>query len=188
MSLAIVHYNSPILRKKGEKITVFDAELQRLADAMIDAMHDARGIGLAAQQIGKALQMFVVDLRETEAEFSWDLDGARPPLAVFMPMVVINPKITVAKGTALKVSEEGCLSFPDIRGDVERPDVISVKYVDERGGSHVLLCNGLFSRCMQHEFDHIHGILFTDRMEKKVKTGLNAAIKALAKQTLEESA
>ena len=79
MSLAIVHYNSPILRKKGEKVAVFNTELQHLAGDMIDAMHNARGIGLAAQQVGKALQLFVVDLLESDAEFSWELDGrARP--------------------------------------------------------------------------------------------------------------
>jgi peptide deformylase len=187
MSLAIVHYNSPILRKKGEKVAVFNAELQHLAGDMIDAMHNAHGIGLAAQQVGKALQLFVVDLLESDAEFSWELDGARPPLELFMPMVIINPKVTPEKGTAEKVYEEGCLSFPDIRGDVVRPDTITCKYVDENNVPHILRCNGLFARCIQHENDHINGVLFTDRMDKKVKAALKPEIDALAKQTLEES-
>lgn len=150
-------------------------------------MHNAHGIGLAAQQVGVALQLFVVDLLESDAEFSWELDGARPPLELFMPMVVANPKITVERGTAEKVYEEGCLSFPEIRGDIVRPDVITCKYMDENGVPHVLRCNGLFSRCIQHEYDHIHGVLFTDRMDKKVKAALKPEIDALAKQTREET-
>ena len=80
MTLPIVQYNSPILRKKGVKITTFDAALARLAADMIDTMHAAAGIGLAAQQIGQAIPLCVVDLRQTESEFQWELDGARPPL------------------------------------------------------------------------------------------------------------
>ncbi|HXN34879.1 MAG TPA: peptide deformylase, partial [Opitutaceae bacterium] len=80
MSLAIVHYNDPVLRKKGEKITVFDGALAGFAQQMIESMHEARGVGLAAQQVGRAVQVCVVDLRGVEAEFDWRLDGAKPPL------------------------------------------------------------------------------------------------------------
>lgn len=187
MSLAIVHYNTPILRKKGEKITAFNAALHNLAGDMIDTMHQAHGIGLAAQQVGKALQLFVVDLTESEAEFAWEIDGVRPPLELIMPMVFANPKITPEKGTAEKSFEEGCLSFPEIRGDVIRPDAITCKYQDENGIAHVIRCNGLFSRCIQHETDHINGVLFTDRMDKKTKAALKPEIDALAKQTREEA-
>ena len=186
MSLPIVHYNSPILRKKGEKVVAFNAELEALANDMVEAMHNAMGIGLAAQQVGKALQLFVVDLRESEAEFSYELDGVRPPLELIMPMTFANPKVSVIKGTDEDVYEEGCLSFPEIRGDVVRPKAISVTYQDTAGISHTLKCDGLFSRCIQHENDHINGVLFTDRMDKKVRAGLEDAIKALAKKTREE--
>ena len=188
MSLAIVHYNSPILRKKGEKITTFDAALESLAAEMIETMHQASGIGLAAQQVGRALQLFVMDLRETEAEFKWELDGGNPPIDLFMPMVVVNPRISVEKGTEEKPYEEGCLSFPEIRGDVVRPDRITLKFQDEKGGAHTLVCTGLLSRCIQHETDHVQGILFTDRMDKKVRAPLENAIKALAKKTRDELA
>src|SRR3954470_12194177 len=127
MSLPIVHFNSPILRKKGLRITTFDDALRRFAREMIETMHEAAGIGLAAQQVGRALQLCVVDLREADAEFNWELDGARPPLELFMPMVLVNPHVTPVKGTAETVYEEGCLSFPKIRGDVMRPDEITVK-------------------------------------------------------------
>ena len=183
MSLRIVHYNEPVLRTKGEKVTVFDAALTHLANEMVATMHDAGGIGLAAQQIGRPLQLCVVDLRESDAEFFWELDGARPPLDLFMPMVIANPQITVARGTPTELYEEGCLSFPKIRGDVERPTVITVKFQDERGVPHVLKCDGLFARCIQHEADHLNGVLFIDRMDKKTRTGLDEVVKALAKET-----
>jgi len=185
MSLPIVRYNDPILRKKGAPVKVFDAALAALADEMIATMHEANGIGLAAQQIGRAIQLCVVDLREAEVDFRWEIDGARPPLELIMPLVIANPVVTVARGTKEAPSEEGCLSFPQIRGDVVRPDAIAVKFQDERGIPHQLECNGLFSRCIQHEVDHLNGVLFIDRMEKKVRAGLDEAVRALSKETRE---
>ncbi len=183
MSLEIVRYNDPVLRKKGEKITVFDAGLAALADAMIETMHEAGGIGLAAQQVGHALQMCVVDLRGSEAEFDWKLDGAKPPMELFMPMVVVNPKVSVERKAPTAAVEEGCLSFPEIRGDVVRPRVISVKFQDQAGLQHHLDCTGLFARCILHEADHLNGILFIDRMDKDVRASVEEAVKALARHT-----
>jgi peptide deformylase len=183
MPLSIVHYNSPVLRKKGLQVTGFDDGLRALAQDMIATMRKAAGIGLAAQQIGHALQLCVVDLRQVEVDFSWKFDGATPPLDLFMPLVIANPEITVAPGTTTSFYEEGCLSFPKIRADVERPDAITLKFQDERGVPHVLQCNGLLSRCIQHEADHLNGILFIDRMEKVTRTGIDPAVKALAKET-----
>ena len=188
MSLEIVRYNDLVLRKKGEKITVFDAGLAALADAMIETMHEAAGIGLAAQQVGHPIQMCVVDLRGAEAEFDWKLDGAKPPLELFMPMVVVNPKVTVARKTPTACLEEGCLSFPEIRGDVVRARVISVKFQDQSGLPHTLDCTGLFARCILHEVDHLNGILFIDRMEGEVRASIEEAVKALARQTKAVSA
>ena len=148
-------------------------------------MHAAHGIGLAAQQVGRAIQLCVVDLREIEAQFSWTLDGARPPLELFMPLIIVNPEIAIARGAEKEISEEGCLSFPNIRGDVERPKAIAVKFLDERGVPHTLACDGLLARCIQHEVDHLNGVLFIDRMAKKVRAPLDEAIKALAKATRE---
>lgn len=183
MSLRIVHYNDPVLRAKGEKVSVFDRALGQLAADMVDAMHEAGGIGLAAQQIGRALQLCVVDLRESDADFSWELDGAKPPLDLFMPMVIVNPQISRVTDTPETVYEEGCLSFPKIRGDVTRPDAIVARFQDERGVPHVLKCDGLFSRCIQHEVDHLNGILFIDRMDKKTRNAIEDDVKALAKET-----
>jgi len=182
MVLPIVHFNSPILRKKGAKISAFDAALRELAADMIDTMHHAHGIGLAAQQIGQAIQLCVVDLRETEADFDWEFDGARPPLDLFMPLTIVNPELKIVPEPTDSY-EEGCLSFPEIRGDVVRPDEITVKFQDGHGVAHTLRCNGLLARCVQHEADHLNGILFIDRMEKSVLAVIDPELKALKKQT-----
>jgi peptide deformylase len=184
MALPIVHFNSPILRKKGVKVTTFDAKLSQLAADMVDTMHAAHGIGLAAQQIGEAIQLCVVDLRETEAEFDWNLDGARPPLELFMPLTIVNPEVTTVPQPTTSY-EEGCLSFPEIRGDVVRPDEITVKFQDAAGLKHTLRCNGLLARCVQHEADHLNGILFIDRMDESVLEAIAPDLKALKKQTRE---
>ena len=186
MSLSIVHYNDPILRRKGDRVAVYDATLAHLAREMIDTMHEAEGIGLAAPQVGHSLQLCVIDLRSSEAEYNWQLDGARPPPELFMPIIVMNPRVTVAPGTAETVVDEGCLSFPAIRGEVARPDEIAVEFNDELGGVHVLRCNGLLSRCVQHEVDHLNGVLFIDRMEKRARAAIDADVKALAKKTRQE--
>jgi peptide deformylase len=183
MALPIVHYNHPILRKKGAKVTVFDDALAEFAAEMIATMHAANGIGLAAQQVGRALMLCVMDLREAKADFNWTLDGAKPPLDLFMPLTLANPVVTVLPDTTETIYEEGCLSFPAIRGDIARPDLISVKFQDERGVPHMLVCDDLLARCVQHEVDHLNGVLFIDRMEKKVRTELDESVKALAKAT-----
>jgi peptide deformylase len=182
MSLAIVHYNAPVLRQKGEAITVFDQDLTKLAADMVTTMHAAAGIGLAAQQIGRAMQLCVIDLRSTDRDFHWELDGAQTPLELIMPMTLANPKVEFLPSEKLPY-EEGCLSFPEIRGDIDRPDRIRVTYQDTQGTPHTLACNGLFGRCIQHEVDHLNGILFIDRMDKSVRRGVERAIKALAEET-----
>ncbi|MFA5057053.1 MAG: peptide deformylase [Opitutaceae bacterium] len=184
MLLRIVHFNEPVLRKKGDKITVFDADLTRLAEDMLETMHEARGIGLAAQQVGRAIQLCVVDLREAEAEYTWRLDGTKPPKELFMPLALVNPQVK-AEAKPTTVADEGCLSFPEIRGDVERPDRITVTYQDLQGHAHTLDCTGWLARCIQHEVDHLNGVLFIDLMDKPTLARLEPALKALKKQTRE---
>jgi peptide deformylase len=184
MPLTIVRFNQPILRKKGAKITVFNAALKKLADEMIEAMHAAQGIGLAAQQIGQAIQLCVVDLRPVEAEFEWEYNGTRPPLELFMPLVLVNPEVTPVP-VPETVYEEGCLSFPQIHGDVVRPDEITVKFRDVAGHAHTLRCNGLLARCVQHEVDHLNGVLYIDHMDKETLLAIDPELKALKKLTRE---
>lgn len=182
MPLAIVHYNASVLRQKGEPVTRFDAELAQFGAQMVATMHAARGIGLAAQQVGRAWQFCVLDLRDTDRDFSWELDGSQPPLELIMPMMMANPKVEFLP-SAKTSYEEGCLSFPEIRGDVARPDLIRVTYQDAQGTPHTLLCNGLFGRCVQHEVDHLNGTLFIDRMDKGTRRKIEREIKVLADAT-----
>jgi peptide deformylase len=183
MSLRIVHYNEPVLRKKGEKVTRFDDAFARLTREMIETMHEANGIGLAAQQIGQALQVCVVDLRDAEPGFDWKLNGARPPLELFMPLVLANPEVIPTPNTPETLYEEGCLSFPGIRGDVARREGLTVKFQDEHGVPHILVCDGLLARCILHEVDHLNGVLFISRMDAKTRASIDDAVKALAKET-----
>ena len=186
MPLPIVHYNAPVLRKKGSKVTTFDAALNSLAEEMVETMHAAGGIGLAAQQISRAIQLCVVDLTGTDRDFTWELDGAKPPLELFMPLAIANPEVTILPSPATLL-EEGCLSFPKIRGDIARPDAISLKFQDVHGTPHTLVCNGLLARCVQHEVDHLNGTLFIDRMDKKTRLTIERDVKELAKQTRTQS-
>lgn len=180
MALKIVQYGDPILKKKGQPITAFDKKLAKLADDMVDTMHEAAGIGLAAQQVGLALQICVMDLRETESDFSYKLDGSSPPLDLVMPMALVNPVVEVVPEPK-EAYEEGCLSFPEIRGDVVRPETVRVRFQDVHGQPHEMVCDGLLARCVQHEVDHLNGVLFIERMSKAVLAKLEPQLKELKK-------
>lgn len=182
MLLPIVRYDSEVLHKKGAPVVGFDSALAELARGMVETMHAAAGIGLAAQQIGRAMQFFVMDLRGAQSQFSWELDGRPPPLDLIMPMSVANPKLTIVPAGS-QTAEEGCLSFPGIHGDVERPFAVRVEFDDVHGQRHSLLCDGLLARCVQHETDHVNGVLFTERMTKATLTAIDAGLKALKRET-----
>ena len=183
MILPIAYYNDPVLRKKGEPVRNFDPSLRKLHDDMVETMKDAEGIGLAAQQIGRALQFCVVDLRESPSPFQCRLDGRNDvPPDLLMPLALANPEVAIPPGE-LTVFEEGCLSFPDIRGNVERPDRIHVHYQDLHGIAHDLECDGILARCILHEVDHLNGVLFIDRMEKKTLKEIEKKLKRLKRQT-----
>lgn len=182
MALRVTIYEEPVLRKKGKPITRFDGELGELIREMINTMYEESGIGLAAQQIGRALQLCVIDVRGCDDDFFYQLDGRQPPLELFMPMAVINPELEVLPGKETTY-EEGCLSFPEVRGDVKRPDAVRLKFQDAGGASHLLECTGILSRCVQHEVDHLNGVLFIDRMDKKTLRKLDKRLKQLKEQT-----
>lgn len=186
MVLPIVQYNDPVLRKKGAPVTDFSSDLAQLADDMVETMHEAAGIGLAAQQIGQAVQFCVIDLSQAPREFDWQLDGMNTPLDLIMPMALANPKVEFPAGEDT-VYEEGCLSFPGINGDIVRPDLIRVTFQDVGGTPHTMTCNGLLGRCIQHEVDHLNGVLFIDRMAKKIRQGIETETKELARLTRESN-
>ncbi|MGK0177068.1 MAG: peptide deformylase [Lentimonas sp.] len=181
MILRITQYGEPILRKVGEPITQFDDALAELADNMIETMYDANGIGLAAQQVGQALQFFVIDVRPPEGEkpdFDYRLDGKRSPLDLIMPMALANPKISIIDPLE-DTYEEGCLSFPEVRGKLNRPIGVRCEYQDVEGNPHVIEANGIFGRCILHETDHLNGELFIDTMDKRDLQQMHSRIKKL---------
>tara|TARA_B110000037_G_scaffold220998_1_gene290471 strand:+ start:1758 stop:2330 length:573 start_codon:yes stop_codon:yes gene_type:complete len=185
MRLEIVQYGEKVLHQKGKKIEKFDDELMALFEDMVDAMDEAEGIGLASQQVGRALQFCVVDLAGMDPDFEYTIDGSKPPLDLFMPMSICNPKVETIGKPNITVYEEGCLSFPDVRADVERPDWIRCKFQDVNGTKHVIECNGLLGRCIQHEVDHLNGILYIDRMKKRVLKKVQLRINQIQAKTLQ---
>ncbi len=169
--LPISYFGDPVLRTKGERVENFDAELARFSADMLETMRDARGIGLAAQQVGRALQFFVADLRPEKGaeppDFTWSFDG-KPgaPLDTFMPLCAANAQLEILPDDEW-LYEEGCLSFPGLRGEVARREKVRMRYQDLSGATHEIVCDGLFARCLQHEHDHCQGVLFIDRMEPR---------------------
>jgi peptide deformylase len=139
------------LRKVSEPVKKIDAGIRKLVDDMLETMYDAPGIGLAAIQIGTSKRVVTMDLAKKEEPKN--------------PQVFINPEI-VWSSDEKAVYEEGCLSIPEIYSDVERPAQVKVKYLDLEGELHEIEANGLLSTCLQHEVDHLNGILFIDHLSR----------------------
>ena len=129
-------------------------------------MYTAQGIGLAAPQAGKAIQLVVIDLQQKESEEQVFLDGRSLPIALVQPLFLVNPTWRPAHDLRVE-KEEGCLSLPDVRGNVKRFFEIILDYCDLDGNPHRLQCRDLLARCIQHECDHLNGILFIDHLSKK---------------------
>jgi len=185
MILEIVKYGNPVLRKKGAQIDKITPEIKKLIADMFETMEENHGVGLAAQQVGVAKQVTVIDVRSaTDRPSTLELNGQPADPADIMPLVLINPEITPA-GEPL-VGSEGCLSFPEIFGDITRPGMVDVKALDALGKPIAFRCGGLLARAVQHEADHLNGILFIDRMEKKTKTELQPELDTLQAATKEE--
>jgi peptide deformylase len=148
-----------VLREPARRIGKVDDAIRKLAGDMLVSMYAARGIGLAAPQIGEPLQLLVIDL---------EIEDPKSP-----PLVLINPEIT-SVGGSLCTYEEGCLSIPGVYLDVVRPSVVDVSYRDEMGRPKRLKADGLMARCIQHEMDHLNGVLFVDRVtdHDKLREGL----------------
>jgi peptide deformylase len=182
MILQILEYGDPILRAKGKPIENIDDRIRELAANMIETMHAANGVGLAAQQIGEALQLTVLDVSLVEDRPSTlKLDGKDVDPKAAMPLVLINPEIEM-RGMP-EVGVEGCLSFPEITGDIERSKSVIVRAQTLEGGTIEIEASGFLARAIQHEGDHINGILFIDRMNSAAKAALSSRLKRLQKET-----
>ena len=184
MILEIVKYGNPVLRKKGAQIEAITPEVKKLIADMFETMEENHGVGLAAQQVGVAKQLTVIDVRgATDRPSTLELDGQPADPVNIMPLVLINPEITPVGEPV--TGGEGCLSFPEIFGEINRPESVDVTALNEKGKPISFRCGGLLARAVQHETDHLNGILFIDRMDKKVKAEIQPELDELQAETKE---
>ena len=182
MILPIVHYGHPVLRQKGAEIRSISKSIQKLAKDMIETMHAANGVGLAAQQVGQALQLTVLDVTGTDRPSQLFLGVREITLSSMMPLVLINPQMTRKEGE--EIGSEGCLSFPGIGGDILRAGTVHISAIGLDGNPLQFTATGLLSRAIQHELDHLNGILFIDRMATELRKTLDPEIKSIEKATI----
>lgn len=169
MIYPIVLYGDPVLKREGDDIEENSIDVKQLSEDMFETMEAAHGIGLAAPQIGKSIRMFVVDGRPLEEEGMEDFKK-----------VFINPEIISENGTPWKY-EEGCLSIPGVREEVERQPEITINYLDENWVEHEETFDGMKARIIQHEYDHIEGVLFTDYLSAFKKRLLKGKLANISK-------
>jgi len=163
MNLRLFTYPAPVLRKQANAVKNVDGNLVKTAEGMFSVMYDNSGVGLAAPQVGMSKRVCVIDIRE---------DG-RPVY------VMINPRITKREGEEIE-TEEGCLSVPDVFADVKRAERVEVAYVDLDGEEQKLEAEGLLARAIQHEIDHLNGVLFIDRLKKTNRRQIEEQLRELS--------
>ena len=178
MILPIVAYGDPVLRKVGIEIDKDYPNLEALIANMKETMYKASGVGLAAPQIGKAIRLFLVDA--TPFAEDEDLEEDERKVLADFNHVFINPKIVKEEGDEWAFNE-GCLSIPDVREDVFRQEQITIEYQDENFEKHTKTLNGLAARVFQHEYDHIEGILFTDKLSSLKKRLIKKKLENISK-------
>jgi peptide deformylase len=168
MVLPIYLYGQKVLRKRAAEVSEVTPELAKLADDMLETMYKSAGIGLAAPQVGKGIRLIVVDVAGEDEEKR--------------PYFLFNPVVSVKKGAC--TAEEGCLSVPGVWADVERPETITVEALDKQGKKIVLKdIDGLLARCIQHEIDHLDGVLFVDKISPTDRTLNEGKLKKLSKES-----
>ncbi|NWK54219.1 peptide deformylase [Verrucomicrobiaceae bacterium N1E253] len=179
MILEITQYGNPILRKKCKAVEVVDDDLQQFAQDMIETMVDANGVGLAAPQVNQDIRMAVVDVsHDPECVSFLKVNGEDVSMDQVMPLVFINPELVL---DGEKESDtEGCLSIHDIRANVKRPSVVKATLPQLDGSVIELEADGLLARAIQHEVDHLNGILFIDRISPAAKVSVKRKLRRLA--------
>lgn len=164
--LPIVLLPDPVLRQESASVEHVDDDTRKFADSMLETMYDAPGIGLAAIQVGTPRRMLVIDIAKEDEEKD--------------PHVFINPEI-VTSSDERSTYEEGCLSIPDYYADVERPASVTVRYLDREGAQQEMVANGLMATCLQHEMDHLNGVLFIDHISRLKREMVIKKFRKLAK-------
>ncbi len=175
MILPIYAYGQPVLRKKAQAIEKDCPDLEKLIEDMIETMYAAKGVGLAAPQIGKDIRLFVIDtvqLNKKDENF------------VGIKKVFINAEVLEESGEPW-LYEEGCLSIPDIHVEIERNPDIRIKYLDTEWNEHIETYDGINARVIQHEYDHIEGVLFIDRMKPLKRRMINGKLERIKKGDIE---
>lgn len=185
MKREIVKYGNPILRAKGKAIAKVDERIRELASDMLETMHLANGVGLAAQQVGEALQLTVIDVSGVEDRPSTlRLNGKKVDPKTVMPLVLLNPQFTL--DAEVESGTEGCLSFPEINAEIDRAVSIVGTAETLDGEAIEIEASGLLARALQHEVDHLNGILFIDRMSSATKVSLASRLKRLQKENRQD--
>ncbi len=180
MVLDIVKYGNSVLRAKGVKIDKPDASTEKLVADMLETMEAANGVGLAAQQIGMPIQLAVIDVSGVEDRPStMEVDGKAVKVEEQMPLILLNPVLEL--GPDKEDGIEGCLSFPEVTGEISRSKRVKVKANRLNGTPMEFEASGLLARALQHEVDHLNGILFIDRMNAAQKAGIAGRLKRLQK-------
>ncbi len=182
--LRIRVYGDPILRKRAQPVTEITDALRRLLEDMKETMYTARGVGLAANQVGELHRFLVLDVDQVSND-SGNGEKRKTNAARRNPIAFINPEI-LESSTEDASYKEGCLSLPGLDGEVFRPERVRVRYQDEEGQVHNLEAEGLLARVLQHEIDHLDGVLFVDRMEQGARRMLAGQLSRL-RQMAEEN-
>jgi peptide deformylase len=181
MILEIVKYGDPVLRTKGSEVREIDEKVRQLATDMIDTMRAANGVGLAAQQVGHAVQLTVIDVANVEDRPSAMFINDDPvDIEKHMPIVLLNPQLKLSHEK--DTGTEGCLSFPEMSAEITRATGVRCSALLLDGSTIEFDAAGLLARALQHEVDHLHGILFIDRMSSAARAGLAGKLKRLQKE------
>ena len=178
MILPIIAYGDPVLRKIGVDIDKEYPNLDELIENMKETMVNAYGVGLAAPQIGKAIRLFIVNTKPFAEDE--DLEDEERAFLKTFDKVFINAKMIKEEGDEWPFNE-GCLSIPDVREDVFREEKITIEYLDENFEKHIEVIEGIAARVVQHEYDHIEGILFTDKLSSLKKRLIKKKLENISK-------
>jgi peptide deformylase len=178
LNYKVLTFGNDVLREKSTPVEAITDDIRTLAKDMLTTMYASNGIGLAAEQIGKTESMFVIDLSPAYLKGPDDEEDP-PPCPVPMPLTLINPKLTETEGES--VEKEGCLSFPEIFVSVRRPEKITVQYMTLESETESLTCDGLMARAIQHEMDHLNGVLLYDHMSAVQRVALAGKLRRLKK-------
>lgn len=185
MVLPIVRYPTAVLRAKCRPVTQVTDDIRQFAADMIETMRDANGVGLAAPQVARDIQLAVIDVSHNPKCISYlRINGEPVDMVANMPVIFLNPVLELGKDKDL--DEEGCLSFPRLRGDIRRSTDIKVTFQTLDGETQTWETDGLLARAFQHEIDHLNGILFIDRMSAAAKVSLKRKLNRLMQEWEED--